>query len=283
MSNNYPKMFEPFQLGRMQLKNRVVMPPMGTGLGAPGGFVSQRTIDYYEARARGGTGLIIVEGSSPGARSSFGNQLSLGDDQHIEGLRNLSEAVHKHGAKIAIQLMHAGMQLMDGRPTQVSPSAVICLHRNIGIGGQPPHELTLDEIAEIVQWYADAARRAKEAGFDGVEMHGAHQYIIASFLSGASNVRTDKYGGTPENKARFAIEILQAARKAVGLDYPVWIRLNAAEYGVPNGVTIEETKRIVPLLVDAGAQAIHVSAYGAGSFSTKAPISDTPGAILPSS
>jgi NADPH-dependent 2,4-dienoyl-CoA reductase/sulfur reductase-like enzyme len=114
-----------------------------------------------------------------------------------------------------------------------------------------------------------------------VEMHGAHQYIIASFLSGASNIRTDKYGGTPENKARFAIEILQAVRKAVGPDYPVWIRLNAAEYGIPNGVTIEETKRIVPLLVDAGAQAIHVSAYGAGSFATKAPISDTPGAILP--
>jgi NADPH-dependent 2,4-dienoyl-CoA reductase/sulfur reductase-like enzyme len=164
---------------------------------------------------------------------------------------------------------------------QVSPSAVISLHRNIGINGQPPHELTLEEIAEIVQMHADAARRAKEAGFDGVEMHGAHGYIIASFLSGASNVRTDKYGGTPEKKARFAIEILQAARKAVGPDFSLWIRLNAQEYGVPNGVTIEETRKIVPLLVEAGAQAIHVSAYGAGSFSTLAPISDTPGAILP--
>jgi NADPH-dependent 2,4-dienoyl-CoA reductase/sulfur reductase-like enzyme len=129
--------------------------------------------------------------------------------------------------------------------------------------------------------HADAARRAKEAGLDGVEMHGAHQYIIASFLSGASNERKDSYGGTPENKARFAIEILQAARKTVGPDFPLWIRLNAQEYGVPNGVTIKETKRIVPLLVDAGAQAIHVSAYGAGSFATKAPISDMPGAILP--
>jgi 2,4-dienoyl-CoA reductase-like NADH-dependent reductase (Old Yellow Enzyme family)/thioredoxin reductase len=280
MNKAYSKMFEPFQLGRMQLKNRVVLPPMGTGLGASGGFVSQRTIDYYEARARGGTGLIIVEGSAPGLLCHFGNQLCLGSDRHIDGWKNLAEAVHKNGAKIAVQLMHSGTELIDGQPVQVSPSAVICLHRNIGINGKPPHELTIDEIRERVQWYADAARRAKEAGLDGVEMHGAHQYIIASFLSSASNVRTDTYGGTPENKARFAIEILQAVRKAVGPEYPVWIRLNAQEYGVPNGVTIEETKRIVPMLVDAGAQAIHVSAYGAGSFATKAPISDTPGAIL---
>lgn len=281
MNKAYSKIFEPFKLGRMQLKNRIVLPPMGTGLGEPGGFVSQRTIDYYEARAQGGTGLIIVEGSAPGVKCNFGNQLCLGTDRHIEGWKKLAEAVHKHDAKIAVQLMHAGTELWDGQPVQVSPSAVICLHRNIGINGKPPHELTVDEIQERVQWYADAARRAKEAGLDGVEMHGAHQYIIASFLSSASNVRTDKYGGTPENKARFAVEILQAVRKAVGPEYPVWIRLNAAEYGVPNGVTIEETKRIVPMLVNAGAEAIHVSAYGAGSFATKAPISDTPGAILP--
>jgi len=282
MKKNYSKMFEPFLLGQMQLKNRVVLPPMGTGLGEPGGFVSQRTIDYYEARAKGGTGLIIVEGSAPSIQCNFGNQLCLGTDRHIDGWRKLAEAVHKQGAKIAVQLMHAGTEMRDGKPIQVSPSAVICLQRNIGINGQPPHELTVDEIKERVQWYADAARRAKEAGLDGVEMHGAHQYIIASFFSSASNFRTDKYGGSPENKARFAVEILQAVRKSVGLEYPVWIRINAQELGVPNGVTIEETKRIVPMLVNAGAQAIHVSAYGAGSYATKAPISDTPGAILPS-
>ncbi|MBN1368600.1 MAG: NADH:flavin oxidoreductase, partial [Dehalococcoidales bacterium] len=281
MSNAYPRMFEPFQLGQMQLKNRVVLPPMGTGLGEPGGFISQRTLDYYEARAKGGTGLIIVEGSAPGLKCHFGNQLCLGSDSHIDGWKKLAEAVHKHDAKIAVQLMHAGTELRDGQPAQVSPSAVICLHRNIGLNGKPPHELTIDEIQERVQWYADAAMRAKEAGLDGVEMHGAHQYIIASFLSGASNVRTDKYGGTPENKARFAVEILQAVRKTVGSDYPIWIRLNAQEFGVPNGITLEETQQIVPMLVDAGAQAIHVSAYGAGSSSYRAPISDTPGILLP--
>jgi 2,4-dienoyl-CoA reductase-like NADH-dependent reductase (Old Yellow Enzyme family)/thioredoxin reductase len=281
MSTNFPLLFSPFKLGSMQLKNRIVLPPMGTGLGEPGGFVSQRTLDYYEARAKGGTGLIIVEGSAPGLKCQFGNQLCLGSDKHIDGWKKLADAVHKQGATIAVQLMHGGNQLVDGKPSQISPSAIICLHRNIGIGGRLPHELTLDEIAEIVQMHADAARRAKEAGLDGVEIHGAHQYIIASFLSSASNVRKDDYGGTPEKKARFAVEILQAARKAVGPDFPLWIRLNAQEYGVPNGVTIEETKKIVPMLVEAGAQAIHVSGYGAGSFSTMAPISDTPGAILP--
>ncbi len=281
MNSAYPKLFEPFRLGQMQLKNRIVMAPMGTGFGKPGGFVSQRTIDYYEARAQGGAGLIIVEGSAPGTRCNFGNQLSLGDDRVIASWKELASAVHKQGAKIAVQLMHAGRELRNGQPVQVSPSPVIVPTRNIGITGQPPHELNIDEIGEIVQWFADAARRAKEAGLDGVEMHGAHGYIIASFLSSSSNVRKDKYGGTLENKARFPVEILRAVRKAVGPEYPVWIRLNAQEYGVPNGVTLEETKRVVPMLVDAGAQAIHVSAYGAGSYSTKAPISDTPGALLP--
>jgi 2,4-dienoyl-CoA reductase-like NADH-dependent reductase (Old Yellow Enzyme family)/thioredoxin reductase len=280
INKTYPRMFEPFQLGQMRLKNRIVLPPMGTGLGEPGGFVSQRTIDYYEARAKGGAGLIIVEGSAPSIQCNFGNQLCLGTDRHIDGWEKLVEAVHRHGARIAVQLMHGGTEMRDGKQVQVSPSAAICLQRNIGRSGQIPHELTVDEIKERIQWHADAARRAKEAGFDGVEMHGAHQYIIASFFSSASNRRTDKYGSTPENKARFAVEILQAVRKTVGPDYPVWIRINAEEYGVPNGVILEETKSIVPMLVNAGAQAIHVSAYGAGSFATTAPISDTPGVIL---
>ncbi len=136
------------------------------------------------------------------------------------------------------------------------------------------------QIGQIVQWFAAAARRAKEAGFDGVEVHGAHQYLIASFLSSATNIRQDRYGGTVENKARFLVEILQAIREAVGPDYPIWPRLNAQEYGVENGVTIEETKQVVPMAVDAGAQAIHVSAYAAGSHVTKAPIADTPGSFV---
>ena len=124
-------------------------------------------------------------------------------------------------------------------------------------------------------------RRAKEVGLDGVELHGAHQYLIASFLSSATNRRQDRYGGTVENKARLLVEILQAVRETGGPDFLVWVRLNSQEYGVENGVTIEETKQVVPMIVQAGAQAIHASAYGAGSWVTKAPIADTAGFLVP--
>jgi 2,4-dienoyl-CoA reductase-like NADH-dependent reductase (Old Yellow Enzyme family) len=287
MNTTFKKLFEPFRLGQMQLKNRIVMPPMGTLFAEAGGFINQRMIDYYEARAKGGAGLIIVEGTAPGIRCSFGTQPMLGDDRSIASWKELATVVHKHGTKIAVQLMHGGWEMREGKPVQVSPSPAIVPSRNIGIPGKPPHELTVDEIGEIVQWFAEAAERAKVADFDGIEIHGAHHYIIASFLSSASNVRKDKYGGTPENKARFPVEILQAVSRAVGPEYPLWIRLNAREYDVANGITLEETKCVVPMLVEAGAQAIHVSAYGAGSpstkasFSTKAPLPDTQGFFLP--
>jgi 2,4-dienoyl-CoA reductase-like NADH-dependent reductase (Old Yellow Enzyme family)/thioredoxin reductase len=280
-ATQFKKLFEPTRIGKMEVRNRIVLPPMGTGYGGDEGYISQRNIDYYEARARGGAGLIIVEATAPGLQCHAGRQLTLGDDSYIPGWKKLAEAVHRHGAKIAVQLQHSSWEVRDGQRVQVGPSAVTVPARLIGITGEAPHELTVDEIAGIVQWFASAAGRAKEAGLDGVEVHGAHQYLIAHFLSSATNRRQDKYGGTVENKARFLVEVHQAIREAVGADYPVWVRLNGAEYGVENGVTIEETKQIVPMVVEAGAQAVHVSAYAAGSQVTKAPISDTPGILVP--
>jgi 2,4-dienoyl-CoA reductase-like NADH-dependent reductase (Old Yellow Enzyme family)/thioredoxin reductase len=177
--------------------------------------------------------------------------------------------------------MHATLENWDGKVVQVSPSPVIVPARVMGILGGPPHELSVEEIAERVKWFASAARRAKEAGFDGVEIHGAHQYIVAAFLSSATNQRTDEYGGSVKNKTRFLVEIIQAIKREVGPDFPVWVRFNAQEWGVENGITIEETKQMVPLVVEAGAQALHVSAYGAGSYITTAPIPDTPGFLVP--
>jgi len=275
------RVLEPTSIGQMQLKNRIVMPPMGTGYAGNDGTVGQRMLDYYEARARGGTGLIIVEGSPPGLQCARPNQVSLGDDKFIPEWRKLTDVAHKYNARIAIQIMHSTMENWDGKAVQVGPSPVIVPTRVMGISGEPPHELTLEEIAERVEWFASAARRAKEAGFDGVEIHGAHQYLVAAFLSSATNQRKDKYGGSVENKARFLVEILQATREEVGPDFPAWVRLNAQEWGVENGVTIEETKQVVPLAVAAGAQATHVSGYGAGSYITTAPISDTPGFLVP--
>jgi len=271
----------------MQLKNRIVMPPMGTNYAEAGGAVSQRMLDYYEARARGGVGLIIVEGSAPSVRCNISfqgspsYQASLGDDKFIPGWRKLTDAAHKYNAKIAIQIMHATLENWDGKVVQVGPSPLIVPARFMGVLGEPPHELTVEEIVERAKWFASAARRAREAGFDGVEVHGAHQYIVAAFLSSATNQRKDEYGGSLENKARFLVEILQAIKREVGPDFPVWVRFNAQEWGVENGITIEETKQMVPLAVDAGAQALHVSAYGAGSYITTAPIPDTPGFLAP--
>jgi len=282
VSKDFKKLFEPGRIGQMQVRNRIVMPPMGTGYHDEGGYVSQRFIDYHEARARGGVGLIIIEVTAPSLECNVSNfQLTLGDDKYIPGFRKLAETVHRHGARIAVQLQHSSWELRGGERVQVGPSPVIVPARVMGVSGTPPHELSLDEISQRVQWFAAAAGRAKEAGLDGVEVHGAHQYLVASFLSPSTNQRTDKYGGTVENRARFMIEIIQAIRETVGPDYPVWPRLNGQEFGFEDGLTIEETKQTVPMFVEAGADAIHVSAYGAYSFAIRAPICDIPGFLIP--
>jgi len=260
---------------------------MGTNYAEAGGAVSQRMLDYYEARARGGVGLIIVEGSAPGLQcitfpqASPSYQASLGDDKFIPGWRKLTDAAHKYNARIAIQIMHGTLENWDGKVVQVGPSPVVVPARAMGILAGPPHELTVEGIAERVKWFASAARRAKQSGFDGIEIHGAHQYIISAFLSSATNRRKDEYGGSVENKARFLVEILQAIKKEAGPDFPVWVRFNAQEWGVEDGITVEETRQMIPLVVEAGAQALHVSGYGAGSYITAAPISDTPGFLAP--
>jgi 2,4-dienoyl-CoA reductase-like NADH-dependent reductase (Old Yellow Enzyme family)/thioredoxin reductase len=277
----FRRLFEPANIGRLQLRNRIVLPPMGTNYAEEDGSVSERMIDYYEARARGGAGLIIVEGSAPSLESTMPHQASLGHDRFIPGWRKLVSAVHNHGAAIAVQMMHSTLEHQDGKVLQVGPSAVAVPARFMGILREPPHELTAAQVSERVRWFASAARRARDAGFDGVEIHGAHQYLVAAFLSSATNIRNDQYGGPVVNKARFLVEVLQAVRKEVGEDFPIWVRLNAQEWGVENGVTIEETKQVVPLLVEAGTQAIHVSGYGAGSYITAAPVADTAGFMVP--
>jgi len=274
----FTKLFEPTQIGKMRLKNRIVMPPMGTNYTTNRGYVTQRFIDYHEARAKGGVGLIILEITAPCSEGKLiSHQVTIADDSYIPELRQLTEVIHKYGARVAPQLHHGGRQINEdvSGHQPVGPSPIP------GPSGETPRELTVDEIAEIVQQFGAGARRAKEAGFDGVEVHGAHQYLISSFLSSATNMRKDRYGGTLENKARFLIEILQSIRKEVGPDYPVWVRLNVQEYGMVNGITIEESKRLVPLIIEAGAQAISVSAYGIGSYVMRGPSPDLPGSFVP--
>jgi 2,4-dienoyl-CoA reductase-like NADH-dependent reductase (Old Yellow Enzyme family) len=243
----------------LELRNRIVMPPMVTQYGSEKGNVSERTRNYYEARARGGVGLLIVETTYVHqSGKAFTNQLGISGDKFISGLSELVHVIHRHGAKAAIQLHHGGRlaksELSGVQPFAPSPIATP--------GGELPKELTIDEIAKIVGWFAQAALRAKKAGFDGVEIHGAHGYLIDQFLSCSSNKRRDAYGGTLQNRSRFLIEIIKAVRESVGRNYPVWCRINGKEYGVEQGTSLEEAQQIARMAQDASADLIHVSAGG---------------------
>ncbi len=252
------KLWEPFRIGRMELKNRVVMPPMVTRYASDDGFVTERTKSYYEARARGGAGLIIVEATFVHRRGrAFANQLGIGDDKYISGMSELVDVVHKHGARIGMQLHHGGREgksALNGlQPLAPSPLP--------GLAGEMPKEMTVEEIAETVAYFADAAVRAQTAGFDGVELHGAHGYLIDQFLSPTSNKRKDEYGGSLPNRARFLLEIIADLKEAVGDDYPVWCRIDGKEYGV-EGITLKDAQQTARMVEEAGLAAIHVSSWG---------------------
>ena len=223
------RLLEPVDLGSLSLRNRLVFAPITTRYATEGGEVTERLKAHYEARAKGGVGLIVVEATYVEPRGqAFPNQLSIAGDDLVPGLKGLADVIRRHGCASSIQLHHGGRlaksAYMGCQP--VGPSAIA--HPR----GEMPRELATEEIPAIVQFFADAARRAYEAGFDGIELHGAHAYLIDAFISGASNKRTDQYGGSIENRARLLVEITTAVRKATADDYPIWVRMNGREYGV---------------------------------------------------
>jgi 2,4-dienoyl-CoA reductase-like NADH-dependent reductase (Old Yellow Enzyme family) len=223
----FERLLEPIQVGEMRLENRIVLPPMGTNYAAADGSVTARIKDYYEVRAKSGVGLVIVEAAYVHFQGKhFSHELAIDDDRFIPGLKELVQVIRQHGPRVAIQLYHCGREanpdIIGAQP--VAPSAVP------GLSGKLPRELTTEEIARIVSYYARAADRAKRAGFDGVELHATHESLPAQFLSAASNRRHDDYGGEVENRARFLMEVLRAVREAVGEAYPVWVRLSGREW-----------------------------------------------------
>jgi len=253
------KLFEPLPIGEMRLRNRIAMAPMVTSFGSSDGHVTEQTLGYYEERSKGGVGLIIVEGTcidSPIGRLSQ-RQLVIDDDKCIPGLSDLAYTIQKHGATAAIQLLHAGgftYSAVTGLQP-VAPSAVPLP------GRETPRVLTIEEISEITQRFARAAGRAKKAGFDGVEIHAAHDLLITQFLSSSFNKRQDDYGGSLANRARLLFEIITAIKGTVGQSYPVWCRVSARQYGIEEGITIEETQSVARMMEEAGAAAVHVSAF----------------------
>ena len=216
MGDKLSFLFSPISINSMELKNRAVMPPMGTAYGAKDGGVTDRLVEYLACRARGGTGLIIVEVCAVDRRGKgFVNEIGLWRDDLTPSLARIPEAVHCEGGKVAVQLHHAGRETfkeITGYPPE-APSPIPSV-----ILGQPCEEMSVERIQQMVHAFASAAGRAKKAGFDAVEIHGAHGYLICQFLSPFSNQRDDDYGGSDENRARFALEIVRAVRQEVGHD-----------------------------------------------------------------
>jgi 2,4-dienoyl-CoA reductase-like NADH-dependent reductase (Old Yellow Enzyme family)/thioredoxin reductase len=283
-SPEYRHLLSPISIGSMTVRNRMVMAPMGVEIVDHDGKANEGIVRYYEERARGGVGLIITEvcavGYPRGANSI--HQLGLSDDSFIEPLKTLTSRVQSHGAKIAVQLVHHGkVSRVDQKEQRdVLVPSIPEWHGSMSMindltvdemmkmaeangGGAPKLKpMDADDIAYVIDLFVSAAVRAKKAGFDAVEVHGAHGYLLSGFISRQWNLRDDEYGGCLENRARLLCDVLRETKRRVGDDFPVWCRLDALEYATPSGITFEETEVVSQLAVEAGADAINLSAYG---------------------
>ena len=240
---NFQHLFSPIRIGRVDLKNRIIFPPIATNLARVSGEISDRQAFHYARRARGGAGLIIVENACidfPASRHGA-TQPRIDSDEFIPGLATLARAVHDGGAKISIELTHPGLNAslkFNGGRRPVAPSPT-----PLRKDGVLPKELTIEEIKELVEKYAHAALRAKRAGYDMVELQGGHGLLINQFLSPLANQRSDRYGGSRENRLRFVADIVERIRELCGERFPITIRF-AADDMVDGGITPEEGKSL---------------------------------------
>ncbi len=262
MNQTYVKLLSPGKIGSLELKNRSVFPPMGTNY-CNEGVVNDRLIHYHAARAKGGCGLNIVEICPVHYTSQTGLNPNIYSDDVIPAFAKLAKAIHDNGGKACLQLWHGGRQTsgkpFNGKPW--APSATTC-----GFIGEEAHAMTIDEVWEVIHAYGDAALRAKKAGFDCVELHGAHGYLIDSFVNRHTNLRTDEFGGSLENRTRFGSEIIKDIKKKCGDDFPVMIRLSADEHSACEGsLKIEESIEAAKFYKRAGVDALDISQ---GSYET---------------
>ena len=306
MSEHYSHLFSHGHLGGMELRNRIVLAAMGSNFAAADGHCTERLIAYYEARAKGGAGLLVLETSAacwPNG-STMPHTVAFSRDEFIPGLTELAERVHRHGTKIVAQLNHGGKMAQEdtaaGRPIPVpSPikpggsdmfkvltrSEIGHFIKAAGPDGKGPkyYEMTREHIAAMVADFAAAAVRAVQADFDGVEIHAGHGYLLAAFLSPYSNKRSDEYGGSRENRARFLLEVIRAIREATTPDFAILVRLDAKEYRVEGGIELADCVVTSQLCEQAGADAIDVSAYGNTAHAiafTEAPLVHEPGGFV---
>jgi 2,4-dienoyl-CoA reductase-like NADH-dependent reductase (Old Yellow Enzyme family) len=248
-------LFEETRLNGMVLANRFVRSATWEGMAGDDGSATPKLVDYMVALARGGVGLIISSHAYVHRNGQAGlRQLGVYSDALLPGLTAMADAVHQNNGKIVLQLAHAGF-FAAARLTGHPPFAVSNIE---GIAKSPRMELTADGIGQIVLAFAEGATRAKNAGFDGVQIHSAHGYLLSQFLSPAFNRRTDEYGGSIENRARALMDVLRAIRSAVGPDYPVLVKMNGRDF-IDNGLGLEDSLQVGRMLANGGIDAIELS------------------------
>ncbi|MFT5889208.1 MAG: 2,4-dienoyl-CoA reductase-like NADH-dependent reductase (Old Yellow Enzyme family) [Zhongshania sp.] len=303
---HYPELLSPAKIGSLELRNRFVMAAMGTEFANDDGSIGERLIAYYEARAAGGVGMIVLETSAVSwpKGAAMPNMVGFSSDAYLPGLKELTSRVHSHGCKIAAQLNHSGKVAQEdtaaGRPMLV-PSVpkrmkgdmfeslteleIANFVRAAGPDGKGPSYKVMDkiDISWVISQFVKAARRTVDAGFDAIELHAGHGYLISSFLSPYSNRREDEYGGNVENRARFVLELIAAIKVEIGNDVPIICRLDAHEYRIQGGIRIKDTVAVAKLLERAGCHAIDVSAYSdvsVGIAFTEGPLVHQPGGYI---
>lgn len=246
---SYPMLFKPLTIKRMTIKNRIIMPPMGTNYANLDGSMSEDHLSYYMERAKGGTGLIILENvclDYPMGTNGT-TQLRMDNDQFIPGLFKFTETMHAFGACVSVQINHAGASAYLGRLNGEQPISASDIPSKSG--GTIPRPLKKDEIQGIVKKYGEAALRAQRAGFDCVEVHAGHSYLLSQFLSPVYNKRTDEFGGIAENRTRFARMVIDEVRRQVGPNFPIALRFSAEEF-VKGGNTLEDTLKLLEFLTE---------------------------------
>lgn len=275
------KLFEPIEIGKLELKNRIVMVPTDTSSASAYGEVTERMLLMHEQVARGGTGFIIVGASTPDSATGKPTVTAtvVDDDSFIPSLNELAEVMKENGAKCAVQIQHPGRQAATPPFAQVAPSDIVTQqpgsagHERVYAGKQTykiARALTVEETYDLIEKFSEAAWRVQQAGFDAVELHGAHGYLIAQFMSPATNQRNDRFGGSLINRMRFPLEIIARIKEKCGDDFPILIRYSADEF-VPRGRTLEESKVIARMFQDAGLAALDISC---GTFDSPWPTMD---------
>lgn len=246
MKTHYPKIFEPITVKRMTIRNRIAMTPMGTNYGETSGEMSNRHMNYYSLRAKGGVGLIILENANVEypVGSNGTSQIRIDHDSFMPRYYQLVENLHKNGATVAIQINHAGASASSARTGMETVSS-----SNIPtkVGGEVPRPMTREEILHTVKKYGEAAKRVQAIGFDAVEIHCGHSYLMSQFISPYYNKRTDEFGGSMENRLRFPRMVLEEVRRQVGSWFPIIVRVSAEER-VPGGNTLEDTLKYLEYL-----------------------------------